>query len=273
MVAHLTPQNPEERVEHLKAASKFFSEHKDRGFEAKMADDAARLLQLELQYERELEHKFIFAGLTVDDLITRLLVEGLGKRAEHVRSAWKVPDKRWWWLKLKALATTHNWDGLEIFAKSKKSPIGYEPFVVGKNTLVLLTHRHRPICLPSPRLSPRTPPRSWRAATQSPGQTCTPSAASGARRPRAQRSATTSPSLSGYLTCAIEPADNVFSASSSAVPLLVCHSARSRRSSGDRSKTVIIPTKPPKLTYSWIYRTSRGGYRGPFLYRDASHNA
>ncbi|RSH83220.1 uncharacterized protein EHS24_006887 [Apiotrichum porosum] len=121
--------NPEERVEHLKAASKFFSEHKDRGFEAKMADDAARLLQLELQYERELEHKFIFAGLTVDDLITRLLVEGLGKRAEHVRSAWKVPDKRWWWLKLKALATTHNWDGLEIFAKSKKSPIGYEPFV------------------------------------------------------------------------------------------------------------------------------------------------
>lgn len=95
-----------------------------------MADDAQRLLALQQTYERELDHKFSFTGLTVDDFITHLLVEGLGKRAERVRSEWKVPDKRWWWLKLKALATTHNWEGIEQFAKSKKSPIGYEPFVV-----------------------------------------------------------------------------------------------------------------------------------------------
>jgi hypothetical protein len=120
----------EERIEHLKASQKFFSEHKDRGFEAKMAEEAHRLLALQATYERELEHKFVFTGLTVDEFITHLLVEGLNKRAEHVRAAWKVPDKRWWWLKLKALAKTHNWDGLETFAKSKKSPIGYEPFVV-----------------------------------------------------------------------------------------------------------------------------------------------
>lgn len=31
---------------------------------------------------------------------------------------------------MKALATNKDWDGLEAFAKSKKSPIGYEPFVV-----------------------------------------------------------------------------------------------------------------------------------------------
>lgn len=36
----------------------------------------------------------------------------------------------WWWIKLKALAHHGDWDGLEAFAKSKKSPIGYEPFVV-----------------------------------------------------------------------------------------------------------------------------------------------
>lgn len=123
-------QNPEERINHLKAASKFFSEHKDRAFESKMAEEAHRLLSLQLQYEKELDHKFVFAGLTVDAFISILLIEGAGKRAEHVRAAWKVPDKRWWWLKIKALSTTHNWEGLETFAKSKKSPIGYEPFVV-----------------------------------------------------------------------------------------------------------------------------------------------
>lgn len=39
-------------------------------------------------------------------------------------------DCRWWYVKLKALTANRDWEGLEAFAKSKKSPIGYEPFVV-----------------------------------------------------------------------------------------------------------------------------------------------
>jgi hypothetical protein len=39
-------------------------------------------------------------------------------------------DYRFWWIKIKALARNKDWEGLEAFAKSKKSPIGYEPFVV-----------------------------------------------------------------------------------------------------------------------------------------------
>ena len=31
---------------------------------------------------------------------------------------------------MKALTSNRDWEGLEAFAKSKKSPIGYEPFVV-----------------------------------------------------------------------------------------------------------------------------------------------
>lgn len=38
--------------------------------------------------------------------------------------------RRWWWIKLKALTENRDWEQLEAFAKSKKSPIGYEPFVV-----------------------------------------------------------------------------------------------------------------------------------------------
>lgn len=32
---------------------------------------------------------------------------------------------RYWWLKLKALAEKEEWDELEKFSKTKKSPIGY----------------------------------------------------------------------------------------------------------------------------------------------------
>jgi hypothetical protein len=59
-----------------------------------MAEDAARLLNLQLAYERELEHKFPFAGLSVNDFCSKLLMEGFAKRAERVRADWKVPDKR-----------------------------------------------------------------------------------------------------------------------------------------------------------------------------------
>jgi hypothetical protein len=44
-------------------------------------------------------------------------------------------DRRWWWLKLKALVNVRDWEGLEAFAKSKKSPIGYEAFVVSAELL------------------------------------------------------------------------------------------------------------------------------------------
>ncbi|WVW83415.1 hypothetical protein I302_105435 [Kwoniella bestiolae CBS 10118] len=119
----------EERLEHLKRAAKSFGESKERLFESKMVDDAHRLLTLQQTYERELDHKFSFSGLSVNQFIHKLLLEGFTKRAERVRADWKVPDKRFWWIKLKALAERKDWEGLEGFAKFKKSPIGYEPFV------------------------------------------------------------------------------------------------------------------------------------------------
>ncbi len=50
-------------------------------------------------------------------------------RANFLKKAFKIPDRRFWWIKVKALAEARNWIELDRFAKSKKSPIGYEPFV------------------------------------------------------------------------------------------------------------------------------------------------
>ena len=47
-------------------------------------------------------------------------------QANKLKKEFKVPDKRFWWIKVKALAESRNWVELDRFAKSKKSPIGYE---------------------------------------------------------------------------------------------------------------------------------------------------
>lgn len=48
------------------------------------------------------------------------------KLAEKLRLEYKVPDRRFWWLRLKALAELGEWGEMEKFSKVKKSPIGYE---------------------------------------------------------------------------------------------------------------------------------------------------
>ncbi|KAJ9095730.1 hypothetical protein QFC20_006597 [Naganishia adeliensis] len=120
---------PQERLALWQNAVKDLAQDKERTFEHRMADDSLRLLTLQEQMERELENKYTFAGLNVNETMSYLLQIGLGKRAEKIRNDWKVPDKRWWYVKLKALTANRDWEGLEAFAKSKKSPIGYEPFV------------------------------------------------------------------------------------------------------------------------------------------------
>lgn len=51
------------------------------------------------------------------------------RSAEKKRAEFKMPDKRYWWIRIQVLSETFQWDELEKFSKSKKSPIGYEPFV------------------------------------------------------------------------------------------------------------------------------------------------
>lgn len=36
---------------------------------------------------------------------------------------------RYWWLRIQSMAHLNDWAELEKFSKSKKSPIGYAPFV------------------------------------------------------------------------------------------------------------------------------------------------
>ncbi|TFK38119.1 Vps16, N-terminal region-domain-containing protein [Crucibulum laeve] len=113
----------------VKAAQKFFSEDKDRSFEAKMMDESVRLLSFQQQLEKEADGKIAFFGQTVNDTIRTCLINGLSKRADKIKSDFKVPDKRFWYIKLYALTETRDFEAIDAFSKLKRSPIGYEPFV------------------------------------------------------------------------------------------------------------------------------------------------
>ncbi|KAF9051351.1 vacuolar protein sorting 16 isoform 1 [Panaeolus papilionaceus] len=117
------------KISSVKTAQKFFSEDKDRTFEAKMMDESVRLLTYQQQLESEADHKVKFFGLSINETIKTCILNGLSKRADKIKSDFKVSDKRFWYLKLYALTESRDFESLDTFSKSKRSPIGYEPFV------------------------------------------------------------------------------------------------------------------------------------------------
>ena len=98
----------------MKSSQNFFSEDKDRGFEAKvcvehgsrvlvslmpispwqMMDDSVRLLMFQQELEKEAPTVGPFTGLSVNETIKSCIVNGLSKKADKVKADWKVPDKR-----------------------------------------------------------------------------------------------------------------------------------------------------------------------------------
>ncbi|SAM01302.1 hypothetical protein [Absidia glauca] len=116
-----------ERISKLKIAGKAYQDDKECTFEAKSVDEAIKLLQLQSQLEKDTHQAF--SGLSISETIYKCTVIGQHGKATKVRTDFNVTDKRFWWVKLRALVEVRDWEQLEKLAKSKKSPIGYEPFV------------------------------------------------------------------------------------------------------------------------------------------------
>ncbi|PSN65980.1 vacuolar protein sorting-associated protein 16 [Corynespora cassiicola Philippines] len=125
-------------LDKLKLASKYLSDSRDTSatFQRTALDDAQKLLRLQEQFEKDLGPRenvpgaasSSFIGLSAHETIFQLLRQGHNKRAQKVQSEFKVPDKTYTWLRLRALVNARHWTELEEWAKQKKSPIGWEPF-------------------------------------------------------------------------------------------------------------------------------------------------
>jgi len=103
------------------------SKDKDDQLYAKLTEEQVKLEVLQKELEGSLQEPF--SGMSISDTIFKLISLNQGKRANSLKSEFKVPDKRFWWIKIKALSILCDWEELMKFSKEKKSPIGYEPFV------------------------------------------------------------------------------------------------------------------------------------------------
>lgn len=116
------------RVKLIEKARDLLLETKEHVFESKAADEHAKLLRMQQEFEASTKQP-IFVDSSVNDTIRTCIVLGNHRAAAKVKTEFKVPEKRWYWLKAFALATIRDWDALEKFSKEKRPPNGYRPFV------------------------------------------------------------------------------------------------------------------------------------------------
>lgn len=83
-----------------------------------LVDEQIRLLAFQQALEKEDGHRSQYTGLSLNETIRQLLFRNMSKKAEKLRSDFKVPDKRYWNIKLDTLVQSKDWDGLWTFGKS-----------------------------------------------------------------------------------------------------------------------------------------------------------
>jgi len=114
------------RVDKMKSASKLLADSREFAFHQKTLEEIPRLLKQQEIFEKDFGPGFI--GLSINDTIFKLIRQGALKRATKVQSDFRVPDRAFWYLRLRALVAKRDWTELEEISKIKKSPIGWEPF-------------------------------------------------------------------------------------------------------------------------------------------------
>ncbi|KAH0652067.1 hypothetical protein KY285_032119 [Solanum tuberosum] len=111
------------RIKLIEKAQHLFVETKEYVFESKAAEEHAKLLRMQHEFEVTTKQA-IFMDSSISDTIRTCIVLGNHRAAMKVKTEFKVSEKRWYWLKVFALATIRDWDALEKFSKEKRPPIG-----------------------------------------------------------------------------------------------------------------------------------------------------
>ena len=83
----------------------------------------------DLQQKFETEYNQPFLKLTLHETLKKLISLDKETLAIRLRNEFKVSEIRYWYLKIEAFTDALDFENLEKLARSKKSPVGYEPFV------------------------------------------------------------------------------------------------------------------------------------------------
>ncbi|TDZ32210.1 putative vacuolar protein sorting-associated protein 16-like protein [Colletotrichum spinosum] len=110
----------------LALAAKLLADSREASFEVHALKEAQTLLKMQEAFDRDLTDSF--TGLSVNETMFKLIRLGYHKRAKNIQSEFKVPEKVAWWIRLRALVAKRDWTEIEELSKTRKSPIGWEPF-------------------------------------------------------------------------------------------------------------------------------------------------
>ncbi|KAJ0308950.1 hypothetical protein Brms1b_009331 [Colletotrichum noveboracense] len=110
----------------LALAAKLLADSREAAAEVHALKEAQTLLKMQEAFDRDLTDTF--TGLSVNETMFKLIRLGYHKRAKNIQSEFKVPEKVAWWIRLRALVAKRDWAEIEELAKTRRSPIGWEPF-------------------------------------------------------------------------------------------------------------------------------------------------
>ncbi|CAG8956602.1 hypothetical protein HYFRA_00011913 [Hymenoscyphus fraxineus] len=122
----LRQPDPQSTLDKLALATKLISDTKELSFQQKTLQEASSLLKHQELLDRDLTESF--TGLSLHQTIFKLIKSGYASRAKKLSSDFKVPDKITWWIRLRAQVSARSWSDLEDLSKTRKSPIGWQPF-------------------------------------------------------------------------------------------------------------------------------------------------
>ncbi|KAJ1900064.1 Vacuolar protein [Kickxella alabastrina] len=128
LIENLGERDVAKLVANLKVALKMLHNDKSAALETHAMDTQIKLLQTQHQLEQDTPGH-IFVGLPLNQTLALCLTLGNYSRASKLRNEYKVPERRYYWIKLHALVVRRDWAELARLANAKKSPIGYRPFV------------------------------------------------------------------------------------------------------------------------------------------------
>lgn len=112
------------KLDKLKLSQKLISDSKEHVLEQKSLDEASRLLKIQDTLTKELTESFM--NLSLNQTIFELTRLGYPSRAKKLQTEFKVQEKTYWWVRLRALVAGRDWGEIEEMAKTRKSPIGWE---------------------------------------------------------------------------------------------------------------------------------------------------
>ena len=115
----------------LKMAAKLLRDSKDQATQVAALEDTQKLLRFQEAFEKDVNERFV--GLSINKTLSKLIKTSNMKRSQKVQMEFKVSDKTFSWIRLKALVSRRDWRELEELGKGKRSAIGWEVSTIVSN--------------------------------------------------------------------------------------------------------------------------------------------